>query len=104
VLHFLDADTARQVTAGYARRLAPGSCLIISVARFDDEVLGKQLAAEYTAGTFVNHAMTDIASFFAGWELTGLGLADAGTWRPRPAALVPRHRPGHVLAGIARHP
>ena len=37
VLHFLDAQAARQVTAGYARQMAPGSCLIISVARFDDE-------------------------------------------------------------------
>ena len=25
VLHFLDADTARQVTMGYARAMAPGS-------------------------------------------------------------------------------
>ena len=49
VLHFLDADAARQVTAGYARLMAPGSCLVISVARYDDEALGKRLAAEYTA-------------------------------------------------------
>ena len=32
VLHFLDADAARAVTAGYARLMAPGSCLVISVA------------------------------------------------------------------------
>ena len=31
VLHFLDAGTAREVTAGYARRLiAPGSCLVLA--------------------------------------------------------------------------
>jgi O-methyltransferase involved in polyketide biosynthesis len=32
ILHFLDADTARTVTAGYARLMAYGSCLVISVA------------------------------------------------------------------------
>ena len=36
VLHFLDAGAARAVTAGYARLTAPGSCLAISVASFDD--------------------------------------------------------------------
>jgi len=35
VLHFLDADAARAVTGEYARLMAPGSCLIISVARYD---------------------------------------------------------------------
>ena len=49
VLHFLDADAARQVTAGYARLIAPGSCLAVSVVCYDDEALGKRLAAEYTA-------------------------------------------------------
>ena len=42
VLHFLGADAARQVTPGYAQVMAPGSCLVISVARYDDETLGKQ--------------------------------------------------------------
>jgi O-methyltransferase involved in polyketide biosynthesis len=104
VLHFLDAGTARRVTAGYARQAAPGSCLIITVARFEDEALGKQLATEYTAGTFTNHVPDDIASFFAGWDLTSPGLADARTWRPWLPAPVPPRRPGHVLAGIARRP
>ena len=36
VLHFLEADAARQVTAGYARLISPGSCLVISVACYDD--------------------------------------------------------------------
>ena len=48
VLHFLDADAARQVTAGYAGLIAPGSCMAVSVACYDDKALGKQLSAEYT--------------------------------------------------------
>ena len=102
VLHFLDADAARQVTAGYARLIAPGSCLIISVTSFDDETLAKRLAAEYTAGTFVNHAPADIASFFAGLNPVGPGVAEAGTWRAWMTAPVLRRREGHVLAGVAR--
>jgi O-methyltransferase involved in polyketide biosynthesis len=102
VLHFLDADAAREVTAGYARLVAPGSCLIISVASFDDETLAKRLATEYTAGTFVNHAPADIASFFVGLEMAGPGLADVETWRAWMPAPVLLRREGHVLAGVAR--
>ncbi len=101
MLHFLDADAARQVTAGYAQVMVPGSCLVISVARYDDETLAKQLAAEYTAGQFINHTPADIASFFAGLDMTGPGLAEAQTWRAWMPAPVLRRRTGHVLAGIA---
>ena len=82
--------------------MAPGSCLIISVACFDDETLGKQLAAEYTAAQFVNHTLADIASFFAGLEMAGRGVAEARTWRPWMPAPVPTRRDGHVLAAVAR--
>ncbi len=98
VLHFLDADAAREVTGGYARLIAAGSCLVISVARYDDEMLGKRLAAEYTAAAW--HAPADVVSFFDGLELAGPGLAEAGTWR----AWQLRRRDGHVLAGVARKP
>jgi hypothetical protein len=104
VLHFLDADAGRAVTGGYARLMAAGSCLIISVARYDDEMLGKRLSAEYTAATWHNHSSDDVASFFAGLELVGPGVTEAQTlraWMPEP---VMRHRDGHVLAGVARKP
>ena len=102
VLHFLDADAARTVTAGYARLMAPGSCLVISVASFDDETLGKQLAEEYTAAAWHNHAPADVTSFFAGLELVGPGVTEAQTWRAWLPQPVLRHREGHVLAGVAR--
>ena len=82
VLHFLDADAAREVTAEYARLIAPDSCLVISCAAYDDEALAKRLAAEYTAGQFVNHTREDVVSFFAGLELVGPGVTEAQTWRP----------------------
>jgi O-methyltransferase involved in polyketide biosynthesis len=102
VLHFLDAGTAREVTAGYVRLIAPGSCLVVSCASFDDEALAKRLAAEYTAGQFVNHTREDVVSFFAGLELVGPGVSEAQTWRAWHPEPVMRHREGHVLAGVAR--
>ncbi len=102
VLHFLDADAARMVTAGYARLMAPGSCLAISVASFDDDTLGKQLAEEYTAAAWYNHTPADITSFFAGLELVGPGVTEAQTWRAWMPQPVLRRREGHVLAGVAR--
>jgi O-methyltransferase involved in polyketide biosynthesis len=100
VLHFLDADAARQVTAGYARLTAPGSCLVLSVACYDDEALGKRLSAEYTAATWHNHSRTDVESFFAGLDLVGPGVTEAQTWRPWMLEPVLRRREGHVLAGV----
>jgi O-methyltransferase involved in polyketide biosynthesis len=102
VVHFLDADTVRNITAGYARLLAPGSCLVITCATYDDEALAKRLAAEYTAGVFVNHTREDVVSFFGGLELVGPGVSEAQTWRAWHREPVLRHREGHVLAGVAR--
>jgi hypothetical protein len=102
VLHFLDADAARAVTAGYVSLMAPGSYLIISCASFDDGQLAKQLSAEYTAATWHNHPAEVIESFFSGLELVGPGLTEARTWRPWLTEPAPCHRDGHVLAGVAR--
>jgi O-methyltransferase involved in polyketide biosynthesis len=102
VLHFMDAGAARAVTAGYARRMVPGSCLVISVASFDDEGLGKQLAEEYTAAEWHNHPAADVASFFAGLDMVGPGVAEAHTWRSWQNEPVFRRRDGHVLVGVAR--
>ena len=82
--------------------MVPGSCLVISCAAYDDEALAKRLAAEYTAGQFVNHTRDDVASFFAGLELVGPGVTEAQTWRAWMPQPVLRHREGHVLAGVAR--
>ena len=93
--------TARAVTAGYARLMAPGSCLVISVASFDDQALAKQLAAEYTVAEWHNHTAASVASFFAGLELVGPGVTEAQTWRAWMPQPVLRHRDGHVLVGVA---
>jgi hypothetical protein len=100
VLHFLDPDAACAVTAGYVSLLAPGSCLVLSCARFEDEALAKQLAQEYTAATWYNHSPADIAEFFDGLELAGPGITEARTWPKQPPEAGDRN--GHVLAGVGR--
>ena len=104
VLHFCDADAARRVTAGYRELVAPGSCMVLSVARYDDEALAGQLADEYHAARFVNHSAADIASFFDGWELIGPGVTEARVWRPEATIPVRAPRTGHVMAGVALRP
>ena len=102
VLRFLDPDAACAVTAGYASLMAPGSCLVLSCARFEDEALAKQLAQEYTAATWYNHSPADITEFFGGLELVGPGVTEARNWpKPSPGA---DDRTGHVLAGVGRVP
>lgn len=102
VLHFLDPDAACAVTAGYTSLMAPGSCLVLSCARFEDEELAKQLAEEYTAATWYNHSPADIVEFFDGLELVGPGVTEARTWPKRPPGADDRN--GHVLAGVGRVP
>ena len=102
VLHFLDAATARTVAGGYAELIAPGSYLIISVARNDDEMLGKRLTQQYTAATWCNHSAEDVTSFFAGLELVGPGVTEAQTWQAWLTEPRLCRRDGHVLAGVAR--
>ena len=76
--------------------------MVISCATYDDEALAKRLAAEYTAGQFVNHTREDVVSFFAGLELVGPVVSEGQTWRAWHPEPVLRHRQGHVLAGVAR--
>ena len=55
VLHFHDAAAARRIAGGFARLLAPGSWVIITVAAGDTRI-GAQISEAYTAGTIHNHS------------------------------------------------
>jgi S-adenosyl methyltransferase len=80
VLHFLDADTARRVTAEYASRAAAGSELAVSVVHVSSEQMLETPASVYTAGTFFNHGEPDITTWLSGWELLPPGVAEARRW------------------------
>lgn len=104
VLHFMPAGTAREVTAKYTRLLAPGSCLVISVAHFDDDRISKELAEDYTAAEWYNHSRADVGSFFGALDMVGPGVGEAQTWRAWQCEPVWRRRDGRVLAGVGRVP
>jgi hypothetical protein len=81
VLHLMDAESARKVVDAYVSRLPRGSYVIITLARYDDPVLGEQIVRAYSAASFFNHSREDAASFFAGLELVEPGLSSGGNWR-----------------------
>src|SRR6266700_4784671 len=60
VLHLMDAESARRVAGAYASRLPRGSYVIITLARYDDPVLGDQIVRAYSAASFFNHSPQEI--------------------------------------------
>lgn len=105
VLSLMPARQARQVVAGYADLIAPGSCIVISCGRCDDEVLWKQLSEAYTAAEIFNHSPADVEGFLAGLEIVPPGIVAApnwrGGWHDAPAA---PPGPAYVLGGVALKP
>ncbi len=103
VLHFIDAATARAVTATFVRALAPGSFLIISVARGDGEIADR-FKQSYTASSLQNHSPGQIAEFFAGTEFVPPGLVEARMWPAMAAAPAKPTTAGQLLVGVGRKP
>jgi O-methyltransferase involved in polyketide biosynthesis len=104
VLHFLDAATAREVSAAYIARLAPGSHVIITVG-CGEPAIGEQITRTYDAAPVFNHTAEDVASFFTGLDLIKPGVADARAWKPGWLTPAPfQKRPGQVLAGLGVKP
>lgn len=102
-LHFLRRDAAREVVAGYARLLAPGSVIAVSVIRNDDPGSWERARAAYTAGTLHNHTAGDVASFLGGLDLIPPGVTLARAWRGGMAdATLTPDGTAYVLAGAGR--
>jgi S-adenosyl methyltransferase len=103
VLGLIPAARARDIVAGYMRRAAPGSYVVISSGRCDDAALWAQLSKEYTAAKVYNHARAEIEGCLDGLELAPPGIVAAQTWlggRPEVPAASPG--PVYVLAAVAR--
>jgi hypothetical protein len=102
VLHLMDAESARKVAETYVSRLPRGSYVIITLARYDDPVIGDQIVNTYSAASFFNHSREDAATFFAGLELLEPGLSSGKTWRGGvPDSGVPDGAV-YPLVGVAR--
>ena len=104
VLHFFDAAIASDIVATFARAVAPGSYLVLSVGSGDEET-GDALTREYQAGTLHNHSFKQIATFVEDLELVPPGVTDAMAWIPgSPSQPPPPQSGGRILAGVARKP
>jgi hypothetical protein len=104
VLHFQPAHDARDLMRAYVDELAPGSYVIITVAR-GEEAVGDQITRAYDAATIHNHTPEDVESFFTGLDLIPPGVCDARAWMPGWATPAPFwDRAGQVLAGAGVKP
>jgi len=83
VFHFMSAEAARDLASRYARLLAPGSVLAVSVFGSDDPEVAEQARQAYTATRTYTHSREDVASFLtgAGFELVEPGVVLAHAWR-----------------------
>lgn len=104
VLHFWPADQARQIAAGYAERIAPGSAVAISVARNDDTAMFARLRASVSKVVELhNHGQADIESFFGGLDLGPPGVTVVRAWPLTVAEHGVRpDGPAYVLGGVGR--
>ena len=106
VLHFLDAGTAHDVVASFARALAPGSYLIISIgwAKGQD---GHDFARTYNAqdgSRIYAHSRDDITAMFDGTDLVSPGIVDCAAWRVDPLPSAPADQTSMILGAVARRP
>jgi hypothetical protein len=106
VLHFVDPSTARSVVSAFARALAPGSYLIISLG-FGKGDAGREFASTYNAQDgprIYAHSWEDISALFDGLELEPPGIVDCATWRAEPAPAAPVDQDSMILGAAARRP
>jgi O-methyltransferase involved in polyketide biosynthesis len=103
VLHFADAETASGVAVGFARALAPGSYLIISVGSGNPSE-GENFTLAYTAAQIHIHTREEILGFFDGLELVPPGVVSVRGWHGDRAAPNLKPRTATFLGGVARKP
>jgi O-methyltransferase involved in polyketide biosynthesis len=103
VLHFVDAGTARDVAAAFARAVVPGSYVIISVGSGNSSE-GTAFTSAYSAARVYIHAPEEILSFFDGLELVPPGVVSVMSWYgdgPAPDLAPPT---ATFLGGVAKKP
>jgi hypothetical protein len=102
VLHFMPAGMAREVVAGYAAQLAPGSLVVISTTRNDDPGSFREVRALWPGGEVYNHTREDVAGFFGDLELVPPGLVVARAWRGGMRDTISPAAPLYVFGGVGR--
>ncbi len=106
VLHFLDAETAKGVVAGFARSLAPGSYMIISVG-FGKGRAGQEFASTYNAqdgSRIYAHSWEEISAMFDGLDLMPPGIVDGAAWGTEPGPAARADQTSMILSAVTRRP
>ena len=101
VLHFVDAETAREVTAAFCDAIAPGSYLIISIGTGSKSERDKFTSA-YTAAPIFIHSTEEIASFFHDFEILPPGVGPVPRWTGEPEPADVAVRTATFVGGVAR--
>jgi len=98
---WLPPRRARRVVGGYARRLAPGSLIAVSVPHVPDPAVMAAVRAAYAPMVPHSYDAGDVAGLLAGLELVPPGVAPAKWLQPGWEDVCRRPPDGpHVLAGI----
>jgi SAM-dependent methyltransferase len=104
LLHFYSLGAALSLVASYSAALAPGSCLVISMAHGNGED-GERWFSTYSAGAAQarNYSVAEITAFFGGTQLVPPGVVDARQWHPGSSDLpaLP-FRTGQAICGVGR--
>ena len=104
VLHFVDAETAHRIASTFARALAPGSYLVISVG-FGRGREGTDFASTYNAQDgprIYAHSLAEITGLFDDLELVPPGIVETSAWLPGQPGTVLGDQPNMIVAGVAR--
>ena len=83
VLTMMTAGEARDVVAAYSGILTAGSAVTISCAHYDDPQVAKKMSALFgAAGTWHDHGLEAVESFFVAGSLKVVGrtVGDVRTW------------------------
>lgn len=106
VLHFVDAGTARDIASTFARMLAPGSYLVVSVG-FARGREGTNFASTYNAQNgppIYSHSWEEITGLFDGLELIPPGIVETSEWLAGQPEGAVGDRESMIVAGVARRP
>jgi SAM-dependent methyltransferase len=101
VLHFADASKAREVAGAFARALAPGSYVIISVGS-GSRTEGENFSSAYTAAPVYIHSREDVLSFFDGLDLVPPGVVAVRLWNGDGPARDVKVPTATFIGGVAR--
>jgi hypothetical protein len=101
VLHFLDAQAAREVAAAFARAISPASYLIISVGS-GNPAEGETFTSAYSAARIFIHSHDEVLSFFDGLELVPPGVVSVMSWNGDGLPLDRTPPTATFVGGVAR--